>query len=395
MTSSSDAEFLKRAGVTSLDDPQYEKHTRRLRRLRDIRNYVYVMHLLERDLSYPEVAEIFVRVNSLGVKLRGSDLALAQITARWRNSLALLEGFQEECDHANFTLDLGLLVRAMVVFATGQSRFDTVSKLSEGRLQEGWELAKEGLRFAINFLRANAGLEDESLLSSPLFLIAIAALTHQRQGELTREDEARLLEWVYVGSGRGRYSRGSSETALDEDLATIRRGEGPDKLIETLRRQFGRLRFEASDFEGRNARSPVFPLVYLALRRRGAKDWRTGLAIDLHHHGRAHVIQYHHIFPKARLKDRYEPRLINEIANMAFVSGRTNRQLYTDLPEAYFPGVIGRRGEDALVSQCVSLEPRLRQLESFPQFVEVRRAALADAVNNMIDSTASRPLSPA
>ena len=52
------------------------------------------MDVLERRLSYDEVTEIFVRVNSLGAKLRSSDLALAQITAKWRGSLKIFEAFQ-------------------------------------------------------------------------------------------------------------------------------------------------------------------------------------------------------------------------------------------------------------------------------------------------------------
>ncbi len=124
-----DAQILQDAGVTSLEDPLYQKYTARLQKLRAIQNYPYVMHVLPRDLNYEEIAEIFVRVNSLGVKLRGSDLALAQITARWRNSLELLEKFQDACEERWMTLDLGLLVRAMVVFATGQSRFDRVSTI--------------------------------------------------------------------------------------------------------------------------------------------------------------------------------------------------------------------------------------------------------------------------
>jgi len=67
------------------------------------------MQVLERDLAYEEVAEIFVRVNSLGVKLRGSDLALAQVTARWKNSLKLFEDFAEELEKSWFTVDVGLL----------------------------------------------------------------------------------------------------------------------------------------------------------------------------------------------------------------------------------------------------------------------------------------------
>ena len=99
---------------------------KRLQALRKIREYPYVMHVLDKSLSYEEVAEIFVRVNSLGMKLRGSDLALAQITSRWQNSLTLFEEFQQECEQSGYTLDLGILVRALVVFATGQSRFKTV-----------------------------------------------------------------------------------------------------------------------------------------------------------------------------------------------------------------------------------------------------------------------------
>ena len=166
-----DAQLLKGL-VKSFDDPLFDKYSKRIQAVRKIRDYPYVMHVLDKNLSYEEVAEIFVRVNSLGTKLRSSDLAMAQITSRWRNSLALFEQFQEECEEKWFTLDLGLIVRALVVFTTGQSRFKTAGTIPVARLKEGWERAKEGLRFSINFMRANAGVEDESLLSSPLFLIS-------------------------------------------------------------------------------------------------------------------------------------------------------------------------------------------------------------------------------
>ena len=61
----SDSTFLKRAGVTDFDDSRYEKYSQRLARLRGIRKYEYRMDVLERKLSYDEVTEIFVRVNSL------------------------------------------------------------------------------------------------------------------------------------------------------------------------------------------------------------------------------------------------------------------------------------------------------------------------------------------
>ena len=83
--------------VDSPDHVDYERYSQRLQQVKKIADYQYVMHLLERDLSYEEVAEIFVRVNSLGMKLRGSDLAMAQITARWQGALDKFEEFADEC----------------------------------------------------------------------------------------------------------------------------------------------------------------------------------------------------------------------------------------------------------------------------------------------------------
>ena len=313
------------------------------------------MHVLPRTLTYEEVAEIFVRVNSLGVKLRGSDLALAQITARWRNSLELIEQFQDECEERWMTLDLGVLVRAMVVFAIGQSRFDRVSAIPIDKLKQGWEDAKQGFRFAINFLRTNADIEDESLLSIALFFITIAYFSHLAQQKITRDEERSLLYWLYVANARGRYSRGSSETILDADLSILKKDGGPGGLIEAVRQQFGRLNFEPSDFLGRGAGSSLFSLVFLALKAKKATDWRTGLGLSLTHQGKYHYIQYHHIFPKALLKSKFEKQEINEISNMAFVSGRMNREIRAAEPCKYFPGIIQSRGEEALTLQAIPL----------------------------------------
>lgn len=137
--SDSDALFLRRAGVTGFEDPRYEKYSQRLARLRGIRKYIYRMDILERKLSYNEVTEIFVRVNSLGAKLRSSDLALAQITAKWRGALQTFQSFQTQCEAAGFDLDLGLLLKNLVAFATGQSRFLTVGSQPVETLQRAWK----------------------------------------------------------------------------------------------------------------------------------------------------------------------------------------------------------------------------------------------------------------
>lgn len=387
--SDDDSKIFQAAGIMSFDDPNYNKYKDRLQKLRDICKYSYVMHVLPRNLNYEEVAEIFVRVNSLGVKLRGSDLALAQITARWRDSLKLLEQFQEECEEKWMTLDLGLLVRAMVVFSTEQSRFNRVNAIPVNKLKKGWEDAKEGLRFAINFLRTNAQIEDESLLSSPLFFITIAYFSHIRNQKLTKDEEKSILYWLYVANARGRYSRGSSESILDADLSILKKGGNPKDLIEALRQQFGRLNFETSDFEGKGAGSPLFSLVFLTIKSNGAKDWRTGLGLSLTNQGKYHYIQYHHIFPKALLKSKYDKKEINEIANMAFISSRMNREISASEPIKYFPEIIKERGEDALSLQLIPLNQELRSIDSFKLFLDTRRKLLTEGINAFLEKSKS------
>ena len=377
-------DLLKRL-VGSPDDPDYERYSHRLQRVKKIGDYQYVMHLLERDLSYEEVAEIFVRVNSLGMKLRGSDLAMAQITARWPGALDKFEEFADECEKVWFTFDPGLLVRTLVVFATGQSRFRTVASISVPRMEDSWDKAKDGLRFAINFLRSNAGIEDESLLSSPLLVIPIAVLGVNNKFQFSEADERQLLHWLFVANATGHYSRGSSETVLDVDLTTIlRRGGGGQELLNIVQQQFGRIRFTAADFDGRGQRNPLFQTAYLAIRHAGAKDWRSGLGISLTNSGRSHYVQTHHIFPKAITKD-LDASNVNEIANLAFISGSQNRSLSSKSPDVYLPDIVRTRGLGALAAQGIPTDPELWRLENFQAFLEYRRAELAQMVNNFLD----------
>src|SRR5205823_14078155 len=140
-----DAPFLERAGIEKVSDPRFKKYSQRLARLRGIRKYIYRMDVLERRLSYNEVTEIFVRVNSLGAKLRSSDLALAQITAKWRNSLEIFQSFQNEVAKLGFDFDLGIYLKNMIAFATGQSRFLTVGSLTSEKLQNAWKESRKGM----------------------------------------------------------------------------------------------------------------------------------------------------------------------------------------------------------------------------------------------------------
>ena len=384
----SDAPFLKRAGISGFDDPRYEKYSQRLARLRGIRKYVYRMDVLERTLSYDEVTEIFVRVNSLGAKLRSSDLALAQITAKWRHSLQTFLDFQSACAQNGFELDLGLHLKNLMAFATGQSRFLTVGSLTLDVLQQAWIEACEGMEFALNFARSNLGIDSPALLSSPFLLVVLAYFGHRRDYALSTEEAQQLRYWALAANAKGRFSRGSSETILDQDLAIIRNGGGVNELIDRLRLQFGRLDITPEELEGRNQRSALFKTMFLAFRAAGAKDWRSHLAIALDHSGSQHRLQFHHIFPKALLRGSYTPREADDIANLAFIGGKTNRAISDKAPVTYLLPLVAQHGAAPFAAQCIPVEEELLALDHYKAFLQERRKRIAAALNAFIHAVA-------
>lgn len=386
-----DSEILRRIGITS-NDPRWDKYSDRLQRLRKIQDYPYVMQVLEKKLSYEEVTEIFVRVNSLGIKLRGSDLALAQISSRWKGFMRLCERFASGFDQDEaYVLDSGLLVRMLVVFATQQSRFKTVSRISREALKQAWDDAQTGVEFALNFVRSNAHIDDLNLLSSPFLLIPIAVYAHLRQGRISRDAERALLKWFFWAHMRGHYS-GSAETVLDGDLALLFRTENLDNLLKQLQQHVKQFELFYSDVERRGIRNPLFSMLYLVLRHNGAKDWFSGISLSSKHVGKAHKLQFHHIFPKSLLKEaRYEKSEINEIANMAFIGGKTNRHILNTPPSKYIPQeVIPKRGKEVLTDQLVPLDPTLLEIKNYQQFLAYRRKMIVTTINAFMEQFETR-----
>jgi hypothetical protein len=344
------------------------------------------MDVLERSLSYDEVTEIFVRVNSLGAKLRSSDLALAQITAKWRDSLRIFQAFQEKCAKEGFYVDLGIHLKSLVAFATGQSRFLTVGNLAVPTLMQAWERSKEGTEFAMNFLRSNVGIDSPALLSSPFLIVSLAYFGHHRKFKLNRNEIKQLRLWALVANAKGRYSRGSSETLLDQDLATVRDGGDVEALIERVRLQMGRLDITPEELEGKNQRSSLFKTMFLAFREAGARDWHSGLVIDLDHSGTQHRLQFHHIFPKAVLKRAGIPqRSIDDIANLAFIGGKTNRRLSDKPPSRYLEGIVEKMGREAFAAQKIPLDAELLETEQFAEFLTKRRSLITRRLNKFLE----------
>jgi len=378
-------ELIRQAGVTSMDDPRFNKYNDRLNRLRSIKNYTYRLDILERTLSYEEVAEIFVRVNSLGAKLRGSDLALAQVTARWRGSLAIFQDYSRECESQGFHLETGHHLRTAVSIASNQCKFKIVGSLKTEEIQEAWGKTIRSTNFAINFLKSNCGITSLALLSSPLFMTMMAYFANKRAHNVSPEEAAELRRYLLISNAKGRYTRSSSETVLDQDLAILRDGGGISLLYERLISQVGRLDIQPGDLVGRNQRSSLFKMMFIAFKAQGAKDWKTSVGISLDHGGQQDVLQFHHIFPKAFLKGHVPAREIDDLANLAFISATTNNWIRAKSPKTYIPDFIEERGKELFDSQCIPTDLHLLDRDAYNNFLNERRVLIAAELNRFLD----------
>jgi hypothetical protein len=168
-------------------------------------------------------------------------------------------------------------------------------------------------------------------------------------------------------------------------------GAGAPELIDRLHQEVGRLDIPPQELEGRNQRSALFKTMFLAFRAGGAKDWRSNLAIALDHSGSQHRLQFHHIFPKAVLKSSYLPREADDIANLAFMGGKTNRAISDKPPVNYFPTLLEKAGASAFEAQCIPTEIGLLNVESYKAFLAKRREIVAVRINEFLGTSMPPP----
>jgi hypothetical protein len=136
------------------------------------------------------------------------------------------------------------------------------------------------------------------------------------------------------------------------------------------------------EFDDAGWRNPLFPLTYAAAKRKGAKDWFTGVSLSKDMVGPDHQIEVHHIFPKAILKAEGVSRHDrDEISNLVFLAAKPNKTISASPPEEY----LRKIPTDRLKAQGIPIDRELWKLERFQEFLEARRELLAAAVNELLD----------
>jgi hypothetical protein len=355
-------------------------------RLDAIRTYRYNVSVLE-QMSYDEVTHIFVRINSGGTTLGSADLTLAQISSRWRGVTEDLDIFFRAMKRRSgdeIELDTGILIRTLSVMLSSRTRLNelftgTRRDLTADELKAGWVRVKLGVQNAIDFLRHNCKIDRLSLLPTQYVLIPLAAY-FDRFENLSPEQSRDLQRWVYMALIWSRYS-GTSESSVDQDVAALSTPEPIAGMIRNIEDAVGRRPVTERELQNQRKNSPYMLMAYVLARYANAEDWFNGVQV-----GSGQLLEFHHIFPKDVLRDKYdlkaEARLIDQVANLAFLSQRANSRIRNKLPADYLPDIPKER----LKAQSVPTDSALWTLETYETFVLERRKLLAMRINELLNT---------
>lgn len=355
----------------------------RISRIDNIRNYEYHINVLE-NLSYDEVTRIFVRVNSGGTKLNSADLTLAQMSVLWRGITHAITDFQKNVakKYSKLTLDSGIVLRAMAVLLTGSARLDQVfkseSRLTIADLQNVWKRVAVCMEQSIDFLANNCSIDRFELLPTQYVLITLTAFFDHNKSELSEKQSRDLQRWVFMALIWSRYSS-SSETAVGQDVAALK-GETPIlRLLQNIYDKSGKRPVTERELRDQRKNSPFMLMSYVIARRYKAEDWFNGVLI-----GPNQELELHHVFPKAVLRAKYDlrrdSRIVDQVANLAFLSKRANSKILKSEPIKYLPEIAPGR----LRAQSVPAQNELWEIEHFEEFLLRRRTLLADEINKLL-----------
>jgi hypothetical protein len=360
-------------GVTGGD--RVEAKFERLRRVLDYE--IPIVKMI--DHCFQDAVSAFQRINTLGQKLKKQDIESARVAARHSSFIAdKVSPFLHKLRQQGFArMNVMHLFRACAFIAHPDGRKRTpLHELDSASVNKAWKQTEKAVDEALTLVRSELGLINMDILWSGSLLVPVIVLC---AGSPRGRKASELAGWLALAALLHRYSS-ASESALDQDLRACRSTDPIRALLANLRQIRPTLTAQPSDFAGRLADRSALLAMYIACKQRGVLDFHTGAKVGL-----ATTIDRHHIMPRGQFSTKARPRA-DCIANIAFITGSTNKSINVTGPEVYIPKV----GKKIRVSQCIPENPELWRVDRAEQFWAARRELLADAFNEFTASALER-----
>jgi hypothetical protein len=343
------------------------------------------------DHELEDVAEIFARLNTAGTKIRESDIVIALVAAKQQGWIRQkFDPFLKDLELKGFELDPGVVVRTFAIISKGSARLRDIPQEfwePSNNFDENWLKTKEAISSVVKNLMEH-GVLSSDLLPSLNALIPIFVLRAYFSKEF---DFKKALHWLLMATRDGRYS-GSALTVLDSDTKLLKAQKSFANAIAELTKPLSvPPTFTAGDFQEGYTDKFLRLILYLTIFASGAKDWinqdvRVGFDREDNELNEGFKPEWHHIFPRKILKDKYDESRIDSIANIAVLNEKANRAFSAKPPPKYLAehGVKPERLQEQAVPPIQSLV-----LEKYEDFLKQRAQQLADRATKFMQELAA------
>ena len=427
--------FLARlTQARGVSDEEEEAIARSIDRAFDLQNYPFTALEISATVDEEQVADIFVRINSEGVKLNQADFILTLLSVFWDEGRAQLEDFSRSSRHPSDGVaspfnhhiqpDPDQLLRVGVAVGFGRGRLKSVYQVLRGKDPDSGKFSpdlrdkqfdrlREAQVVVLNltnwheFLKALtlAGYRSGQLISSEnalLYTYAFYLIGRHEYGLEPYRLRKLIARWFFMSALTGRYTN-SPETVMDQDLARIRDIRTADDfalnleriVVDTLTNDYWNIGLP-NELATSSARSPSMFAYYAALNVLGApvlfSRTKVSELLDPAVHATRAPLERHHLFPVNFLKKNgfEETRMINQTANFALVEWGDNGVITDRAPADYFPEYAARFSAADLEGMLhVHALPAGWQNMTYETFLEERRRRMAGIVREAYESLSS------
>lgn len=286
------------------------------------------------------VAIIFERVNRQGVELDTLQLLSAWT---WSEEFQLREQFVDLSEQLspfgfkNVGEDTNLLLRCCAAVLAKDAAPDALMKLNGQTVREQFDKILNGVKGAVDYLRANLKVASLANLPFPTILVPLSVFFAVKgNAEVSYGDEQRksINRWFWRASFSRRYSAGvlrNLKTDIDEmeklsnglsnNLGNFQISVGPEFFIEN---EFGMGNVNTKSF-------------ILMLAQEHPRSFVSGAPIDLTEKLKdSNRLEFHHLMPRSFLKASEQLETSESVlANFAFLSRADNRELGGVAPSVY------------------------------------------------------------
>jgi hypothetical protein len=343
------------------------------------------VQLLETD-DRAKVAIVFERVNRLGVELDVFQLLSAWT---WSEEFDLQTEFLElsaELEPFGFAgvgEDTNLLLRSCAGIVAGDPAPDAVIGLSGSEVRDRFAEITNGIKGAIDFVRANFHVQMLDNLPYPSLLVPLAAYFAKPSGAVPLIDHQRreLCKWFWRACFSRRFSAGVLKNLKRDIAEAVKLRDGDYSSLAEIPCPLDKDFFAEQGFTINAVNTKTFILL---LAQQAPLSFVSGNQVSL-----AEVLQrynrreFHHLFPQSFLKSqRRNVRDINKLANFAFISAADNKILGGTKPSEYRTHV-----DTKLLPKILehALCPASLFDDDYDQFIEDRSIRLLEAAKRLIE----------